>query len=148
MEEFDVRLIDWPSAVAIAEKRFRVRIQPLLRGVLLDAELSDHPSLTPSGRMAGNVMIELHRMLDPLRGTLDQEMESIPALARARKLRNAIAGAAYPLPSAKELDMARFYARALAELLLDLLRRKGFQFVMAIGHAPPKNEELPDIPLI
>ena len=146
MEEFDVRLIDWPSAVAAAEKRFRVRIQPLLRGVLLEAELSDHPSLTPSATMAGNVLIELHRMLDPLRGTLDPEMESIPALGRARKLRNAIAGAAYPLPSSKEADMARFYARSLAELLLDLLERKGFQFVMAIGHAPPKNDEASDFP--
>ena len=133
MKEFDVSLIDWPSAVQAAGKRLRVRTQPLLRGVLLEAYLSDHPSLTPSARMAGNAMIELHKMLDPDTGTLSPDLEAIPAVGRARKLRTAIAHAEQPLQASKEADMGRFYAHALSDLMLELLEQKGFRFVVSMG---------------
>ena len=133
MKEFDVSLIDWPSAIDAAGKRLRVRRLPLLNGALLEAYLTDHPSLTPSTRLAGNAMIEMHRMLNPDTGTLSDDLERIPSLARARKLRNAIANASQPQMSEKEADMARFYARALSELALELLDLKGFAFVVSLG---------------
>jgi hypothetical protein len=135
VRDFDVNLIDWPWAIATAALRVRIRPMPLLHGYLLEAYLSDHPSLTPAVRMAGNALIELHALLDPDKGAMGVEMERLAQMQRARKARNTIATATRPQMQARESEMGQHYAEALESLLLELLEVRGLHFVQAMGHA-------------
>lgn len=128
--------IDWPAAIDAAGRRLHVRLKPLLEGALLEAHLQDHPTLTPGVQLAGSALIALHARIDPNRGVLDPEVEALPELQRARRLRAAAAAPPDPDPG-REPDAGRFYARSLTELLQAVYRAKGFEFVVKMGDAPP-----------
>lgn len=132
--------IDWPAAIDAAGRRLHVRLKPLLKGALLEAHLTDHPTLTPGVLLAGSALIALHALIDPDRGVLDDELEALPELKRARRLRLAAAAPPDPDP-AREPDAGRFYARSLTELLQAVYRAKGFEFVVKMGDAPPLSGE-------
>lgn len=133
--EFDVTLIDWPWAIATAALRLRIRPLPLLQGYLLQAHLSDHPSLTPAVRMTGHALMELHSLLDPDKGAMGAQMEGLAEMQRARKARNTIATATRPQMQARESEMGRHYAETLEALLLKLLDVRGLHFVLSMGQA-------------
>ena len=132
--------IDWPAAIDAAGRRLHVRLKPLLQGALLEAHLTDHPTLTPGVRLAGSALIALHALIDPHRGTLDEDLEALPELHRARRLRAAASAPPDPDP-AREPDAGRFYARSLTELLQAVFLAKGFEFIVKMGDQPPLTAE-------
>lgn len=142
MNEYDLALIDWPSAIEAAAKRLHVRLRPLIQGALLEAYLDvDDPALTPAMRLAGNALIELHKLIDLDSGVLSTELEAIPSLARARMLRRAAVSPPAGRDPADEPDMGRFYARALSELLESIFALKGFEFVVSMGTTAPAADD-------
>lgn len=133
-EVFDPSVIDWPWAIATAARRLRIRVMPLLQGYLLEAYLSEHPSLTPAVRMAGHSLIELHDLLDPNKGMLGRKMEDLAEMQRTRRARHTIASATRPQMQARESEMTGHYAEALEALLIRLLDVRGLDFVLSMGH--------------